>query len=149
MKKLVLILPVLLGVLLSLGACRHHHDYDDDYYYDDYYYDDYYHDGHYHNSDYYYHNCYNYIRNGNWFPASHEGLTRCEYESWIHFNDWEVLYFDCTGMQYDRGTYSYRNGWISIHYDNGDFVEYYINKASHNELILRARNGIEYHYVRN
>lgn len=149
MKKLVLILPVLLGVLLSLGACRHHHDYDDDYYYDDYYYDDYYHDGHYHNSDYYYHNCYNYIRNGNWFPASHEGLTRCEYESWIHFNDWEVLYFDCTGMQYDRGTYSYRNGWISIHYDNGDFVEYYINKASHNEFILRARNGIEYHYVRN
>ncbi|MBQ4036486.1 MAG: hypothetical protein II623_13640 [Paludibacteraceae bacterium] len=144
MRKLVVVLPILVGFLLSANSCRRHHDYYDDYYYDDGYY--YHHD--YYDDAYYHHNVYNYIRDGRWYPASHDGLSRCEYESYINFTDWEVLYYDCTNALYDKGSYQYHNGWISIHYDNGDYVEFFVNKADHNELILRLHNGIEYHYVR-
>lgn len=153
MKKLLYTLPLLVGFLLTTNSCSHHHDYewyDDDWYYDDYYHQDYY-DHHYdyhHYDDHYYQNTYNYIRNGRWYPASHDGLSRCEYESYIKFNDWEILHYDCGNYLYDSGTYEYHNGYIRIEYRNHDIVEYHINKACDNELILRKRNGQELHFVR-
>lgn len=135
-----------MGLLFTLGSCRHDHDYwHDDYHYGEhYYYDDYGHEHRY----YYDSNTYNYIRTGRWYPAIHDGLTRCEYDSYVHFNDWEMLYYDCENYLYDRGRYEYYDGRIRVHYDNGDVVEFYINKACDNELIIVTRGGHEYHYVR-
>lgn len=163
MKKILLLLPVLLGLLASVTSCRHH-DHDDDYYYydDGYYYDDPYWHDHYYNDpyydrwydhyyDYYYpedHNCYNYIRGGRWYPATHNNFTDYEYYGYIVFNDWEILHYNSYGERYDRGRYKYDNGHIYITYDNGDHVHYFINVACNGKLILRCDNGQELQYIR-
>lgn len=157
MKRLFLTLPIYVSMLL-LGASCGDNDYgyydEHDYYHDDYYYDN--HHGHYddyydhhhdyHHDDYYHyedHNPYNYIRVGCWHLVSQDS-----YEHYIKFTDWEIFHYNWNDQVYDSGTYEYSNWEIRIHYRNGDYVRYHINKACDSELILRASNGKEYRYVR-
>lgn len=153
MRKLANIIPCLFSVLLFTVSCHHEYDemYDEDYYYHhpdahhpldhhDYYNE---HDKHYHDNS-----VYNYIRGGRWYYVSTYGELHTHYDSYIVFNDWEILHYDRDHHMYDKGTYDYADGRIHIHYDNGDVVDYWINKACDNELILRSRSGVEYRYVR-
>lgn len=150
-KKFWAFLSSLAFVLVSVSCGDHYYDdYYDDYYYDNHhgqYHDDYHHDYHHGYNDGYYHyednNTYNYIRKGRWFLVSQDS-----YEQYIIFTDWEIQHYNWSGHMYDHGTYEYHDKHLHIHYDNGDVVEYHINKACDSELILRTPSGKEYRYVR-
>lgn len=153
MKKLLFLFPCLIGLFIGMASCDHDYDelYEDEYY-DDYNYHEHHEHGPYYFHDEYYHhdvdNIYNYIRGGRWYYVSTHGDLHGYYDTYIVFNDWEILHYDRDHHMYDRGTYKYHDGCIHIHYDNGDVVDYWINKAFDNELILRSKSGIEYRYVR-
>lgn len=150
MSRLVRVLMAFAALLLGASSCGDHYydDYYDDYYYDNHHGQDYYdnHHDYYHHDGYYHYedsNPYNYIRVGTWYLVSQD----C-YEQYIRFNDWEIFHYNWDNHCYDSGTYEYSNWEIRIHYKNGDYVKYHINKACDSELILRASNGKEYRYVR-
>ncbi|MCQ2208993.1 MAG: hypothetical protein MJZ34_01755 [Paludibacteraceae bacterium] len=153
MKKIFLS-PILLSlVFVAFTSCghddayddyHHHHTYPlDDHHYEPY--DDHHHDNHHQNDN----NTYNYIRNGCWYLISHDDAhINGNYELYIVFTDWEILHYNHNHQIYDSGSYECRDGKITVHYQNGDIVDYYINKACDNELILRTKSGIEFRYVR-
>ncbi|MCQ2225975.1 MAG: hypothetical protein MJZ14_09665 [Paludibacteraceae bacterium] len=156
MKRLFLMFPILVSMLLLGSSCGDHYDdygyYDEHGHYHEYYNDNHHGDGHYDNHhdyhhDGYYHyedrNPYNYIRVGSWYLVSQDS-----YEQYIRFTDWEIKHYNWNNQEYDSGTYEYSNWEIRITYRNGDRVYYHINKACDSELILRASNGKEYRYVR-
>ncbi len=177
MKKVVFVIPVLLVSLLAAVSCKHSTpDYYNEYYYEngshieghtnaahnsdshlgDHYYSndsgsDHYYDYHGDSSENPFitndNNLYNYLRSGRWFHANMHDFDDCDGESYIKFSDWEILHYDCSNRLYDRGTFEYHSGSITIHYDNGDYVVYYIDKCCDNELVLRTKAGKRYYYV--
>lgn len=153
MMKKIFLSPILLSlVFVAFTSCGHddayddyhHHTYPlDDHHYEPY--DDHHHDNHHQNDN----NTYNYIRNGCWYLISHDDAhINGNYELYIVFTDWEILHYNHNHQIYDSGSYECRDGKITVHYQNGDIVDYYINKACDNELILRTKSGIEFRYVR-
>lgn len=153
MMKKIFLSPILLSlVFVAFTSCGHddayddyhHHTYPlDDHHYEPY--DDHHHDNHHQNDN----NTYNYIRNGCWYLISHDDAhINGNYELYIVFTDWEILHYNHNHQIYDSGSYECRDGKITVHYKNGDIVDYYINKACDNELILRTKSGIEFRYVR-
>ncbi|MCQ2192913.1 MAG: hypothetical protein MJZ23_08670 [Paludibacteraceae bacterium] len=143
MKKLVKILPILIGFLFLGNGCVVETDdyYDDYYWHDDYHYDN----NYWHNRDL---DIYNYISYGRWYPYSRHGLSQCEYDSYFEYRNWYMHMYDCHNYEYDGGSISIDHGYIHIHYRNGDHEEFYVKKFSNRELILQAHDGHEYHYQR-
>lgn len=137
MKKLLKFIPLLIGIVFATSSCI---IVDDDPWDE--------HDDHY---------CYDpdeemclYLREGRWYPASKSGLTECEFNSYMVFRGGHMYTYDCHEINYDSGVFEVHNNYLSIHYSNGDWMEYRIIKASCDELEIRSTSdGITYLYVRN
>lgn len=137
MKKSLKLIPILLGILMTATSCLYV-DRDDDRWDDD---------------DYYYNpdeELSLYLREGRWYPMSKSGLTDCEFNSYMIFRGHYMYTYDCHDVNYDSGSYDVHNGYLNIHYENGDLMTYRIVVATNGELELRSTSdGVTYLYVRN
>ncbi len=136
MKKLLKLIPILLSVLCLTSSCIYVDD-DDKWRDDEYYYD----------PD---EELCMYLRDGRWYPFSKSGLTDCEFNSYMIFRGHYMYTYDCHDVNYDSGSYDVHNGYLNIHYENGDLMTYRIVVATNGELELRSTSdGVTYLYVRN
>lgn len=127
MKKLLKLILILLSVLCLTSSCR-----DNDYSYD---------------AD---EELSLYLREGRWYPFSNMGLTDCQFNSYMIFRGHYMYNYDCNDVNYDSGSYDVHNGYLNIHYENGERITYRIVAATNGELeLLSLSNGITYVYVRN
>ena len=86
-----------------------------------------------------------------WYPESRNGLTDCEYNSYIRFyTDGSVSWYDCYGNEYDNATYSDYRGELVFRYDDGTRDYYDIVELTRHTLVIRSQHdGISYSYVNN
>ena len=92
---------------------------------------------------------YSYLTDGRWYPEYPNGMTDCDYNSYTIYRGRRMYMYDCSGYEFDSGTYDIHGDWLYVHFENGDRARYEIIRARNGELVLEnVASGERFYYVR-